>query len=248
MTVAARVASGVNRVVRPLGVQLVRRWSADPAIQPFLPARKTITAARRAGLTVCDYVDRYSAEPGATAATVQAMLGLAELDGGVERICEIGPGTGRYAQHVIAAVKPATYEVYETAADWLAHLRELPNVKLMPADGRSLSHTASGSVDLVHTQKLFVYIPFVTTAGYMLEMARVVKPGGAVAFDIVTENCMDETVTKRWVAEGVTQYCMTPRQWTIDLLDRSGLSLLGTAFAPLSGGRTELLVFRKRRY
>lgn len=40
---------------------------------------------------------------------------------------------------------------------------------------------------------------------------------------------------------------MTPRQRTIDLLDRSGLSLVGSAFAPLSGGRTELLVFRKRQ-
>jgi hypothetical protein len=39
---------------------------------------------------------------------------------------------------------------------------------------------------------------------------------------------------------------MISRKWTIDLLDRRGLTLLGSSFAPLSGGRTELLVFRKR--
>jgi hypothetical protein len=247
MTVKALVTKGVNRAVRPLGVQVVRGWSADPGIRPYISAKKTITAARQAGLTVGDYVDKHNAEPGATAATVQSMLGFAGLGDGVERVCEIGPGTGRYSELVIAALKPAAYEVYETAADWLPRLRELPNVSLMPADGHTLSHTASESVDLVHAHKLFGYIPMVITVGYWWEMARVVRPGGVVAFDIVTEECMDETATKRWVTDGATIYSMMPRQWTIDLLDRSGLSLLGSAFAPVSGGRTELLVFRKRQ-
>jgi len=246
MTVKALVTKGVNRAVRPLGVQVVRGWSADPGIRPYVPAKKTIAAAQRAGLTVCDYIDKHNAEPGTTAATVQAMLELARLGDSVDRVCEIGPGTGRYAELVIAALKPAVYEVYETAADWLPHLRKLPNAELMPADGHTLSHTAPDSVDLVHAHKLFGYVPMVTTVGYMWEMARVVRPGGVVAFDIVTEDCMDETTTKRWVTEGAF-YSMTPRQWTIDLLDRSGLSLIGSAFAPVSGGRTELLVFRKRQ-
>jgi SAM-dependent methyltransferase len=247
MTVKAFVTTGVNRAFRPFGMQLVRGFSHDPAIKPFLSARKTVAAARRAGLSVCDYVDQYSAEPGATAATVQAMLQLAELGNSASRVCEIGPGTGRYAERVIAALKPEVYEVYETAADWLPHLRELPGVELMPADGHSLGHSATGSVDLVHAHKVFVYLPLVVTVGYLREMARVARPGGAVAFDIVTENCMDDTVTKQWIADGATLYSMIPRQWTIDLLDRCGLALLGSAFAPLSGGRTELLVFRKRK-
>lgn len=40
-------------------------------------------------------------------------------------------------------------------------------------------------------------MPLVMTVGYLREMARVVRPGGVVAFDVVTENCMDETVTER---------------------------------------------------
>ncbi len=246
MTVKSLVATGVNKAVRPLGVQVVRGYSGDPAVKPFLSARKTMSAARRAGLSLCDYIDQLSAELGATAETVRALLRLADLGDSASRVCEIGPGTGRYAERVIAELKPEVYEVYETAADWTPHLRELPAVKLMPADGRSLSPTATGTIDLVHAQKVFVYLPFVVTLGYLKEMARVVRPGGAVAFDIVTENCMDEAATERWVAESAILYLMMPRQWTIDLLDRYGLTLLGSAFAPLSGGRTELLVFRKR--
>jgi ubiquinone/menaquinone biosynthesis C-methylase UbiE len=117
---------------------------------------------------------------------------------------------------------------------------------VLPADGHSLGHTASESVDLVHAQKVFVYVPLVVTVGYLQEMARVVRPGGTVAFDIVTELSMDEEATKAWVATGATLYSMIPRQWIVDLAAQFGLQMLGSSFAPLSGGRTELLVFRRQ--
>jgi hypothetical protein len=56
---------------------------------------------------------------------------------------------------------------------------------------------------------------------------------------------MDEEATKAWVTTGASLYSMIPRQWTVDLAASLGLQLLGSAFAPLSGGRTELLVFRR---
>ncbi|MEU4293089.1 class I SAM-dependent methyltransferase [Kribbella sp. NPDC026596] len=225
---------------------MIRAYTTDPAIQPFLPAKETIAAAKRAGLTVGDYLDRYSAEPQVTAAAVQALLQIGALSNGVERVCEIGPGSGRYAEKIIEALRPSAYEIYETASDWLPYLRRLPHLVECPADGHTLSATPTESVDLVQAHKLFVYIPFVTTVGYLEEMARVVRPGGVVAFDIVTENCLDEQTTKTWVAENAAIYMLTPRAWTIELLERRGLDLLGSHFEPLSGALTELLVFRKR--
>jgi SAM-dependent methyltransferase len=224
---------------------VVRGHSDDPAIRPFLPARKIVASARRAGVSVEDYLDRYSAAPGATATTVEAMLKLADLGDRAERVCEIGPGTGRYAAKVIAALKPDAYEIYETAPDWLPRLRGLPNAVVRNADGHTLRDTATASVDLVHGHKIFVYVPLVTTVGYLEEMARVVRPGGAIAFDIITEDCLDEATTKSWLDTNASIYCMTSRVWTVEMLARHGLSLAGSQFVPLSGGRTELLVFRK---
>ncbi|GAA1580837.1 hypothetical protein GCM10009789_38380 [Kribbella sancticallisti] len=67
---------------------------------------------------------------------------------------------------------------------------------------------------------------------------RVVRPGGIVAFDIVTEDCVDDTVLKSWIAQNLTLYLLTPRSWTIELLQRRGLTLIGSHHAPLSGGST----------
>jgi len=56
---------------------------------------------------------------------------------------------------------------------------------------------------------------------------------------------MDTASTNSWVDAEATFYSMIPRQWTIDLLCGEKLSLLGSTFAALAGGKTETLVFRK---
>lgn len=244
MSVKGIALKGVNRSLRPLGVQLVPGRTTDPAVKGFLSARKTIAAARRAGLSVGAYIDQIHAEPGVTGASVAAMIKLSGLDIPADRVCEIGPGSGRYTEQVIAALHPRVYEAYETASDWLPYLRRLPHVITQPCDGHTLASTASASVDLVHAQKVFVYLPFMTTISYLREMARVVRPGGAVAFDAVTEDCLDEQTIDAWLTRG-TVYVLTPRVWLIEFMAGRGLSLQGNFFAPMTGGQTELLIFSR---
>jgi hypothetical protein len=244
VSVRAKLAKPLNDVLRPLHVQLVPGSSPDPAIQDFIPARKTIAAARKAGLPLGAYIDRTFAEPGTTPNTVKAMLELADLHGKCETVCEIGPGSGRYAEEVIAALCPDTYEIYETAKDWLSYLRKLPNTVIRDCDGHTLSQTSSASVDLVHAQKVFVYLQFYATAGYLDEMARVVRPGGTVAFDILTEACLDDELVEAWTKHG-TFYRPVSRVWAVEFLQRRGLTLRGSYFAPLPPGTTELLVFHR---
>ncbi len=244
MTARAWAKKTVNSSLRPFGVQIIGARSTDPAVKNFLSARKTLAAARRSALSVGDYIDQTFAEPGTTAATVKAMLELSGLKDHVSQVCEIGPGSGRYMEKVIEALHPQAYEVYETADDWVDYLRTLPEALIRPCDGRTLSSTATASVDLVHAQKVFVYLDFWTTAGYLDEMARVVRPGGAVAFDLVTEDCLDEATLGYWMDNG-SIYKLIPRTWAIDFLGRRGLSYIGNYFPVLPPGNSELMVFRR---
>jgi SAM-dependent methyltransferase len=242
MSIRIKLATPVNDALRPLHVQLVSGTSPDPAIKDYIPARKTIAAAQKAGLPLGAYMDMTFAKPGATPELVRVMLKLAGLQDTCETVCEIGPGTGRFAEEIIAALHPARYEIYETAKDWLPRLSQLPNVVMQKCDGRTLSQTPDGSVDLVHAQKLFVYCEFFTTAGYLEEMARVVRPAGTVAFDIVTEECLDDETVREWVRTA-SFFRPVPRQWAVEFMRRRGLTLRGSHFSPLPPGTTELLVF-----
>ncbi len=244
MSFRTKLAKPVNDALRPLRVQLVPGTSPDPAIKDFIPARKILAGARKAGLPLGAYMDMTFAKPGATPELVRVMLKLAGLQDTCKTVCEIGPGTGRFAEEIIASLHPARYEVYETAKDWLPRLSQLPNVVMQKCDGRTLSQTPDGSVDLVHAQKLFVYCEFFTTAGYLEEMARVVRPGGSVGFDVVTEECLDDKTVREWVRTA-SFYRPVPREWAVEFMRRRGLTLLGSHFSPLPPGTTELLVFRR---
>lgn len=244
MSIRSMLAKPVNDALRPLHVQIVAGTSPDPAIKDFLPARKVIAAANKAGMPLGAYLDQTYAKPGATPDTVRAMLKLADLPERCEAVCEVGPGSGRFAEEVIPALHPARYEIYETAQDWWPRLSELPNAVMRKADGRTLAETPDRSVDLVHAQKVFVYTEFFVTAGYLEEMARVVRPGGAVAFDILTEDCMDEATVREWVRIA-SFYRPTPRAWVVQFMKDRGLTLAGSHFSPLPPGTAELLVFRR---
>ena len=183
---------------------------------------------------------------GATSELVRSMLTISGLTGanGCETICEIGPGSGRFAEALIAELRPQSYEIYESARDWMPHLRKLPNVVVRNCDGHSLHDTPDSSVDLVHAQKVFVYLKFYVVIGYLAEMARVVRQGGIVAFDVVTEDCIGEEMARSWAQDG-TIYYPSPRSWIVEFMKSRGLTLVGSCFTPLRPGKSELLVFRR---
>ena len=249
MSVQRSVQDGVNRVLRPIGVQVVRGYSTDPTVTAMMPARRTSAQAREAGLTVGDYLER-GVDPGTTARTLEAMFRLGELGDPVDRICEIGPGAGRYTIPVMDALRPDVCEVYETAPDWRRYLSELrPSLLAQPADGITLQATGSASVGLVHAHKLFGFVPFATTLCYLTEMARVVRPGGVVVFDIISEDCLDDDATHAWLSRPreAANLSVIPRSFVVELLTGRGLELSGSELVPLGRdlARTELLAFRR---
>ena len=245
MSARSVLRARANRLLRPLNVQLIPGTSPDPAIKDYIPARKTVAAARAAGLSVPAYIEKIHVQPGATALVAKEMLTIAGLSGKCESVCEVGAGSGRFAEEVIAALHPDTYEIYETARDWLPYLRKLPNAVLRDTNGHSLASTRDASVDLVHAQKLFVYLPFYASAGYMAEMARVVRANGTVAFDAVTEDCLNETMVSTWIRSG-SIFNPIPREWILSFLADRGLTLAGSFFTPLPPGKAEVFVFHKK--
>jgi hypothetical protein len=164
----------------------------------------------------------------------------------IERVCEIGPGSGRYLDKTMAACRPAYYEIYETATDWRSWLVKKYHVKAQPTDGVSLAQTPTGSMDLVHSHKVFAGLPFLAILKYFSEMARVARPGGHIVFDVVTEDCFDADVMQSWLSSGVTwANCLIPKQLACEFFAARGFSLAGCFLVPMKPGVTQYFVFSK---
>jgi phospholipid N-methyltransferase len=169
----------------PIVVRAIR-----PTPRRFISATETIRAAQADGLSVCDYVERLWGIEGQTASIIERLCHLGAISAAAN-IVEIGPGTGRYMEHVLRRCLPRDYQVYEIDPGWSSWLAKTYPIEACDADGQSLRSTQSGSRDFIHAHGVFVYLPFMVSYRYFQEIARVAAPGAFVAFDIISEKCLD---------------------------------------------------------
>lgn len=107
----------INSILGLVGAEVVARHSwSEP--RTFIPFRQTLAGAQKASLSVSDYIDLKHNVPGATQETIDRIADLGVFDGQIERVCEIGPGSGRYLEKTLRACNPSYYEIYETATEW----------------------------------------------------------------------------------------------------------------------------------
>ncbi len=144
----------LNTLLGRAGFQLVRPGERD-AVRSFIPFRETLEGARKAGLSVRDYIDLKYQVPGTTQATVDQLVGAGVFLKKMESICEIGPGSGRYLEIIQRMCAPRSYEVYETDPEWSNWLARTYQVTAREADGTSLRDTASGSIWFMRARFLF---------------------------------------------------------------------------------------------
>jgi hypothetical protein len=234
----------INAFLGRAGFQLVRPGERIH-IKSFQPLGLTLKEATKAGLSVGDYIDRKFHVPGATQSTIDQLVVFGILNKSVQSVCEVGPGSGRYLEKVQRLCAPRSYQIYETDREWSDWLARSYQVTAHDADGTSLQHTQTESIDLAHAHKVFVYLPFVVTCQYFNELIRVTRNGGWIVFDIVTENCMPDATIEKWIADKIYYPCMMPRAFVIDFFARRQCSLRESFFAPMMPGRSEYLVFAK---
>lgn len=213
----------------------------------YISASETEAAARQAGLTVGDYVERLWGVEGGSKCVIDRIAATGILDHPSVSILEIGVGTGRYMEKVIARVESLTsYESYETNQGWAKYLaKTYPSITTRCADGLSLSETRDHSVDFVHAHGVFVYTPFLTTMRYLQEIGRVLKTGGLFAADFYTEESMTPDLLSRWLASHHQYPAIVPLGYITGFLEMADFVKEDSFFNPHGMGRSHYLVFRK---
>lgn len=125
---------------------------------------------------------------------------------------EIGPGLGRILRSLVREHGFAAAIGVDISQEMVRQARELAaddNIRFEVGSGASLAPVEDGSADLVVSFTVFQHIPKVAVIEqYIGEAARVLRPGGVVAFQ--WNNLPGQ---RRWAA----------RRWLLGLLQRSGI-------------------------
>lgn len=247
----AQAAHVVNRCIRPLGVKVVRASNHDWSdTGNFIPLEPTVDAARAAGMTVGDYVENVmNGVPGTSRTTIDAMTAAGVFDDVLGNTLEIGPGTGRYLSKTLSHVPASSYEIYETSVPWRDYLLQEYGVIPRETDGYHLGATPDSSVHLAQAHKVFSTIPFMATCSYWAELVRVVRPGGWVVFDLMTEDCLGAAQTSTWAASGIRNGSFPaamPIRAAVSFFAAAGYSLVNSdLIIPMPPGLTQVLMFRR---
>jgi len=122
--------------------------------------------------------EEWNESPEWKASLIEHVLGPSVTGGGV--VVEIGPGAGRWTEHLRERAErlilvEATDEVLDLTR---ARFGEDPGVSFVRTGGSDLPGVADGSVDTVWSFDVFVHFAPLDTAGYLAEVARVLRPGG----------------------------------------------------------------------
>jgi SAM-dependent methyltransferase len=96
------------------------------------------------------------------------------------RVLEIGPGFGRWTQHLLGLCQHLT--VVDLTERCIEHCRQrfagAPNFEAWTNDGESLEMVPDGSIDFVFSFDSLVHAEAPVLRGYLRQLARKLKPGG----------------------------------------------------------------------
>lgn len=134
--------------------------------------------------------------------------GIGYVPGRHDVVVEIGCGVGRLTRAIAADVAHVhAFDISEGMLE-VARRSGLSNVTFRRGEGDSLAAASSGAADLAIAYCVFQHLPSLAVLErYLLEMRRVVKPGGTIAFTLSPRTWVDALRpvlrVRRWVRERI---------------------------------------------
>lgn len=182
---------GASRVLGPLGYELRDRVISERP-EGFAGY---LEAAERAGMDVNDYEEQ----------CLGWRLPLPTLEDLVfplltpeSRVCEIGPGTGRWSRHLLDRLPRGELHLIDPSP-WMVrflsrYFQTRDNVHTYVNDGQTLPFIGKSNwLDLVFSANTFVELKLGVIWLYARDCARALKPGGYMVVDYV-----DPTTAEGW--------------------------------------------------
>ena len=239
-----RAARGlVRRVLARRGYVL---WRAG---EGYLDAKQTLREARRAGLSLHEYIYR-NENAHKAGRTDRIVAKIAELLGDRPiSVAEIGTGTGMYLERMCRRLDCTAYHVFETDVGWRRHARQtlsqVGTVTVHDCDGSTLKELLDDSIDLVHAHGVFVYLPTLVVLSYLREAARVLKPQRYLVFDCFLDTKFNPAAADAWLASEYRFPNVMSSAFLSEHLQHCGLSITRGFDEVLGPAACNYLICRK---
>lgn len=254
-SIRKKVIKKIKLIIEPSILRFLnsRGYTLRKTGEGYTDAKLIIEAARKAKLSICDYLESREADTRKHGRRnrIIAQMERRHVFESCNVILEIGTGTGMYLEKILDIASPKQYETYETDQGWLNYLRktysqdEGCNFIFHTADGETLKDTPSESCQLVHSHAVFVYTPVLITYSYLRESSRVLSKGGYLVFDCFLDKNFQTPDVVSWLNSQWRFPVIITEKLLLEFLREHGLELVGQ-FKELYGASTDdYLIFQK---
>ena len=181
---------GASRILAPLGYELRDRVLSERP-EGFAGY---LEAAYQAGLDVNDYEEQRLGWRLPLPTLEQLVFPLLTPS---SKICEIGPGTGRWSRHLAARIPQGELHLVDPSP-WMVrflgqYFQSSTNVVAHLNDGQSLPFARERWLDVVFSANTFVELKLGVIWLYARDFSRALKPGGYGIVDYI-----DPTTPEGW--------------------------------------------------
>lgn len=175
----------LRKVVNRLGFEVTRSGSSrhgDPLCEGF---DTYLAKAEQANVDINDWLESELKWESALPTLDEVVFPYLS---GSERVCEIGPGTGRHARHIIPMIGDGELHLFDHST-WVQgflhnYFNEHRNVTVHQSTGNELD-MLDESADLIFSNGTFIEMKLGTIYLLSREFARVCRKGGLVVFDYI---------------------------------------------------------------
>jgi SAM-dependent methyltransferase len=181
---------GASRVLGPLGYELRDRVLSERP-EGFAGYLEAATAR---GMDVNDYEEQHLGWRLPRPTLDDVVFPYLRAD---SRVCEIGPGTGRWSRHILARIPDGELHLVDPSP-WMVrflarYFGASANVSAHLNDGQSLPFERQAWLDLIFSANTFVELKLGVIYLYARAMAQALKPAGYAVVDYV-----DPTTAEGW--------------------------------------------------
>jgi SAM-dependent methyltransferase len=189
-SVRAVVEISASRILGPLGYEVRDRVLSERP-EGFAGY---LEAACQAGMDVNDYEEQRLGWRLPLPTLSELVFPLLRED---SRVCEIGPGTGRWSRHIVLRIPRGELHLVDPSP-WMVrfldgYFAKAPNVFAHANDGQTMPFDRAAWLDLIFSANTFVELKLGTIWLYARDFARTLKPGGHAIIDYI-----DPTTPEGW--------------------------------------------------
>jgi len=172
----------IRRGLNYLGYEITKYSGIDPLCEGF---NRYFFESTKEGMDVNDWIEeRLGWEPALPLLKKVVFPYLNEIS----CVCEIGPGTGRHARHILPLIGKGKLHLFDHSS-WIrnhltTYFSDWRNVYIYESNG-TLINLPSASVDLCFSNGTFIELKLGTIMLYAEEFGRIVKKDGYVIFDYI---------------------------------------------------------------